>query len=90
MDEDRVLATDLLAELTNGLEERQRLDVADRAADFHDHNVVLRRDALHRRLDLVGDVRDHLHRGPEVLASALLGDDVQVDAAGGDVIRLGE
>ena len=43
VDEDRVLATDVVAELTNRLEERQRLDVADRAADFDDHDVRLRR-----------------------------------------------
>ena len=43
MDEDRVLATDVVAELSNRLEERQRLDVADRAADLDDHDVGLRR-----------------------------------------------
>jgi hypothetical protein len=35
-------------------------------------------------------VRDHLHGGPEVLAAALLADDVEVDAAGRDVVRLRE
>ena len=45
VDEDRVLAADVVAELTNRLEERQRLDVADGAADFDDHHVGLRRDA---------------------------------------------
>jgi hypothetical protein len=42
----------------------------------------------HRALDLVGDVRDHLYRGAEILAPALLRDDVQVDASRGDVVRL--
>ena len=46
VDEDRVLAADLLAELADRLEERQRLDVADRAADLDDHDVVPRRHAL--------------------------------------------
>ena len=41
-----------------------------------------------RRLDLVGDVRNHLHRRAEEFAAALLGDDVQVDATGRDVVRL--
>ena len=40
----------------------------------------------HELLDGVGDVRDHLHRGAEVVAAALLGDDLLVDAAGGDVV----
>jgi hypothetical protein len=33
-------ATDFVAELTDCFEERQRLDVADRAADLHDHHVA--------------------------------------------------
>ena len=60
VNEDRVLAADVVAELTDGFEERQRLDVADRAADLDDDDVVLRRDAADRRLDLVGDVRNDL------------------------------
>ena len=48
VDEDRVLATDVVAELTNRLEERQRFDVADRAADFDDHDVGLGRQAPDR------------------------------------------
>ena len=40
VDEQRVVAADVLAELADRLEERQRLDVADRAADFDDHHVV--------------------------------------------------
>ena len=47
VDEERVLAADVVAELTDRLEERQRLDVADRAADFDDHHVGLRREAAH-------------------------------------------
>ena len=39
-------------------------------------------------LDRVGDVRDHLHRGAEIVAAALLGDDVAIDAARGDVVAL--
>ena len=39
-------------------------------------------------LDGVGDVRDHLHGGAEIVAAPLLGDDVLVDAAGGDVVLL--
>jgi hypothetical protein len=42
------------------------------------------------RLDLVGDVRDHLHGGSQVVPAALLLDDVLVDPPGGDVVRLRE
>ena len=39
-------------------------------------------------LDGVGDVRDHLHGAAEVVAAPLLGEDLLVDAAGGDVVGL--
>src|SRR2546430_7068055 len=42
-------------------------------------------DALPISLDLIGDVRDHLHRGAEVVAATLLGDDALVDAPGGEI-----
>ena len=80
-----------LADLARGLEEGLGLDVADGAADLGDHDV--RDDALgvgrlHREdagLDLIGDVRDDLHRVAQVFAAALLGDDRRVHLARGDV-----
>ena len=39
MDVDRVAARQIVAELANRLEERQALDVADRAADLDQHEV---------------------------------------------------
>ena len=81
---------DFLAELADGLEERQRLDVAHRAADLGDDHVVPRRGAPDGVLDLVGDVGNDLHRGAEVLAAPLLVDHRLVDPAGGDVVLLRE
>ncbi len=74
MQVEHVLGPGLAAELADRLEEGVRLDVADRAADLGDDDVAVRRlphsaDAL---LDLVRDVRDHLHGRAEVLAAALL------------------
>ena len=43
-------------------------------------------DLAHGVLDLVGDVRDDLDGLAEVVAAALLGDDLLVDAAGGEVV----
>ena len=40
-------------------------------------------------LDGVGDVRDDLDGGAEIVAAPLLGEDVLVDAAGGDVVAAG-
>ena len=44
----------------------------------------------HGGFDFVGDVRNHLHGLAQVIAAALAGDDLFVDAAGGDVVGLGE
>ena len=84
---EHVVAAELRAQLADGLEERQALDVADRAADLdeHDVDVARGRDAQDAVLDLVGDVRDHLHGRAEVLALALAADDRVVDAARGRV-----
>ena len=83
---------DVLAHLADGLEERQRLDVADRAADLDDDDVrvALAGDAHDALLDLVRDVRDDLDGAAEVVAAALLGDDRLVDPAGRDVRELGQ
>ena len=83
-----VVAADVAAHLADRLEERQRLDVADRAADLDDQHVDALGRGLDRGLDLVGDVRDHLHRAAEVVAAALLREHRVVDAARGDVVAL--
>src|SRR3989441_8018195 len=80
----------LLAELADRLEKRQRLDVPPRPADLGDHDVVVRAEAPDGGLDLVGDVGDHLYRGPEVLAAPLLRDDRQVNPPRRDVVHLRE
>ena len=78
-----VLAPDVLAELPDRLEERKDLDVADGATDLGDHDVdVVARERKDPLLDLVGDVRDHLHRLTEVLAFAFLGEHRLVDRTG--------
>ena len=87
VDEHRVAAADVHGELADRLQERQRLDVAHRAADLGDHDVDVLRlaDQPDPVLDLVRDVRDDLHGAAEVVAAALLADDRVVDRAGGDV-----
>ena len=97
VDEHAAAAPDVDGELADRLQERQRLDVADRAADLRDHHVdvLALGDQLDAVLDLVGDVRDDLDGAAEVVAAALLADDRVVDRAGGDVraargVRVGE
>ena len=82
---DGVVAADVLPELAHGLEERLALDIADGAADFHDEDVDVLGGCANRGLDLVRDVRNNLHRAPQIVAAALLGDDRAVDLTGGDV-----
>ena len=71
----RVVAADVLPELADRFEERQALDVADRAADLDEHDVDVRRHGADRVLDLVGDVRNDLDGAAEIVAAALLLDD---------------
>ena len=75
VDVEHVLAAAVPAELADRFEERQALDVADRAADLADDDVAALGRFEDAALDLVGDVRDHLHRAAEVVAAALVGDD---------------
>ena len=78
---------DLEAQLADRLEERQRLDVADGAADLDDEHVLALGAVEDARLDLVGDVRNHLHGAAQVLAAPLLLDDGLVDLAAGGVVQ---
>jgi hypothetical protein len=89
MDVDDLAARHVVAELPDRLEERQALDVADGAADFAQHEVEAVIAVADEVLDGVGDVRDHLDGGAEIIAAALLGQDVLIDAAGSDVVFLG-
>ena len=86
VDVHRALAPDLVAELADRLEERQALDIADRAADLDQHEILVADVGLDEFLDHVGDVRDHLHRAAEIFAAALALDHGLIDAAGGDAV----
>ena len=85
---DRVAARQIVAELTDRFEERQTLDVADGAPDLDQHEVERLVVGENELLDGVGHMRDHLDRGPEIVAASLLGDNLLVDAAGRDVVGL--
>ena len=88
MDEARVLAPDLDAHLPDRLEERQRLDVADRPADLDHRDFRVARAATDELLDLVRDVRNHLHGAAQIVAAALLADHAFVDLARREVVAL--
>src|SRR5712671_5824144 len=83
MHEKHALASELVAELANRLEKRQALDVANRAADLADDKVLAAEIGQDELLDRVGDVRDDLHRRPEIFAAPLPADHRRIDPAGG-------
>ncbi len=94
VDAERVLAparfVDLLVpELADRLDEGERFDVADGAADLADQEIQVRLEVGgDELLDRVGDVGDDLDGGAEIVAPALAGDDALVDPARGDVVGL--
>ena len=72
MDEERVAARQIVAELADRLEERHGLDVADGAADLDQDEIVTLVAVEDKFLDGVGDVGNDLHRAAEIIAAALL------------------
>ena len=83
---EHVVAADVLAHLADGLEEGQRLDVADGAADLDHGDVGIGRAPQDGLLDLVGDMGDDLNRPPEVVYAAFLTDDALVDLTGSEIV----
>ena len=88
VNEQRAVAAKLVAQLADGFEERQALDVADRAADLAEQEIGIAAIGADELLDRVGDVRNDLHGAAEIVAAALLGDHVGIDPPGRDVVRL--
>ena len=86
--EEDIVTTHLVADLPNCLEERQRLDISDGAPNLSDDDVHVRSGhPANPCLDLVRDVRNHLHGVAEILAAAFLRDDGGVHLTRGDVRR---
>ena len=92
VDVEDVVAAHVVAYLADGLQEWEALDVADGAANFDDHHVDLGvlGQAYDLLLDFVGDVGDGLDGASEEVAPAFLGDQAQIDVAGGEVRGPGE
>ena len=88
VDVDGVAPRQIVAELPDRLDEGHRLNVADRSADLAENEVEIVVCVEDERLDLVRDVRDHLHGRAEVVAATLLVEDVLVQPARRDVVGL--
>src|SRR5260370_9240921 len=89
MNIDGVVARQIVLDLADRLEERQPFDIADGAADLAQHEVVIVIAVENEILDGIGDMQDHLDGGAEIIAAPFLGEDVLVDAPGGDVVGPG-
>src|ERR1700694_3436520 len=89
MNIDGVVARQIVLDLADRLEERQSLDIADGAADLAQHEIELVIAVEDEILDRVGDVRDHLDGGAEIVAAPFLGQDVLINAPRGNVVGLG-
>src|SRR3990172_437072 len=74
--------------LPNRFQKRQRLDVADGTADFNQRDVGAARAKLDATLDLIGDMRDDLHRGAEIVAASFFADNTFVNLAGREIVAL--
>ena len=75
-------------QLPDRFDEGQAFDVADGPADLANDEIEAVDVGQREFLDRVGDVGDDLDGRAEIIAAPLLGDDVAVDAAGGDIVRL--
>ena len=88
---ERISATNVFLQLTNRFNEWKRFNVSHRSANFNNDNInIVATESQDALLDLVGDVRDHLHGATEIVTAALSCDHGGVDATGRDVRRLGE
>ncbi len=75
-----IIAPDVVRHLPNGFEKREAFNVSDRSADFDDGDIRSLGDPHDRLLDLIRDMRHHLHRPAEIISPPLLGDDRMIDA----------
>ena len=73
------------AELTNGFDKRQRFNITYCPTDLDDADVCITGAELNAALDLIGDVRDDLYGGTEVIAAPFLCNNTAVNSAGGEI-----
>ena len=91
VDVQAVVLADVERELANRFEKWQTFNVADRAADFGDDHVhIIGGELADGRLDLVGDVWNHLDGATQIVAVAFLLNDGQVNLARGEIAVAGQ
>src|SRR5262249_51372136 len=68
------------------LEERQTLDIANRAANLDQDKIDAFISAQNKLFDRIGDMRDDLDRCAEVIAPAFSGDDLLIDPSRRNIV----
>ena len=73
MDQDRIVVSYFMLELTNGLQERLTLDITDGSTHLDDGDLCLFccKITEETALDLICDVRDYLYSSSAVVTAAL-------------------
>ena len=87
MDVQGIVPPYLQAHLSDSLDKGLALDITDGAADLGDDHIRTcpLSNPINEAFDLIGDMGNGLHGAAQVLSSPLLGDDIGVDLAGGQV-----
>ena len=87
MDEDRIVMSHFVLELTEGFQKRLALNIPYGAAYFNNRNpgFLVGKVAVKPAFDFVGDMRDHLNRTAAVVAPAFLLKYAPVNFSGGYV-----
>ena len=88
MHENAALRAKFIAHLPDGFQEGQAFNIANRATDFDQHEIIAIGFSLDHFLDLIGNVRNHLHRAAQIIAAPFRRDHIRIDAPRGPVIGL--
>jgi len=83
-----MLAPQLHTHLANRFQERQRFNIAHRTPDLNHSNISPVGTYFDVANDFIGNVRNNLHRGPEIIATTFLADHALVNLAGSEIIAL--
>src|SRR5208337_4864371 len=85
-----ILRSQICAQLTNGFQERQTFNVADRAANFHNCDINSVAKISNFILDFISDMRNYLNSFPQVLPASLFLDHGIVNLTRSEVILLSQ
>src|SRR3972149_1965752 len=91
VDIDRIPMAYTQRELPDCLKKRQAFDITDRAANLGDDDVVFpcSSNVRNAALDFIGNMRNDLNGGAEIIPFSFLGDNFIIDLTGGRVVLPG-